>query len=570
MWFPKMAASTKKQPAVIYLPVTCQICLGKVRQPVICSNQHVFCNSCLEEWLRHRSVCPTCLIPITPDNPFKQILGGPSNADGSEQRRSAPELRKMRFDLLHREYEAELERLQKEVDRLRSRNRELEKNRQTKAPLPSPQCAPSSSTGDTGPSKGGKAADNSTADKGSAASSSKRNREDVMRLARRLKEIWHAYKHSERELRRVKQDNVRLRDSNSSYIREVSRLEQELGEMTPRRYKTYAQTAQLVRLNKSEQEVKQLERALERTDVYLEDLEHKLEQYREKYGELAPGSSSSTGKKSSCDHGNDGHEIEGGRKRGKSWRSHHCHAGIPSTSNGKSEDDDDDGASATRKGVARKLDFSDIIIQDTDDESEDNVSKTPVKRSSRQDSSDLPVAKKFYASKRGCFSSQAMSVGDVPGPSSSGSSPLNRKISNGRGCDAALEFENRSGSEHLYSRNQGGAGAISTSVTPGSGSFVSSVYFVHAGPSVQNNSSTAVPATELPGSSQKVAREKGGSSSGNPQRPLDTNACMHTPRQTAVLDDGPSLSRSTVQGHQQEPFGRNGVPQNEGRNNHQS
>ncbi|XP_072170952.1 uncharacterized protein [Diadema setosum] len=569
-----MAASMKKQPAVIYLPVTCQICLGKVRQPVICSNQHVFCNSCLEEWLRHRSVCPTCLIPITPDNPFKQILGGPSNADGSEQRRSAPELRKMRFDLLHREYEAELERLQKEVDRLRSRNRELEKIRQTKVPLPSPQCAPSSSTGGgTGPSKGGnKAADKSTADKGSAATSSKRNREDVMRLARRLKEIWHAYKHSERELRRVKQDNVRLRDSNSSYIREVSRLEQELGEMTPRRYKSYAQTAQLVRLNKSEQEVKQLKRALERTDVYLEDLELKLEQYREKYGELAPGSSSSTGKKSSRDHGNDGHEIEDGRKRGKSWRLHHCHAGIPSAGNGKSEDDGDDGVSATRKGVARRIDFSNIIIPDTDDESEDNVNKTPVKRSSGQDSSDLPVAKKFYASKRGCFSSQAMSVGDVPGPSSTGSSPLNRKISNGRGCDAVLEFENRSGSEHLHSRNQGGAGAISTSVTPGSGystSFMSSV-FVHAGPSVQNTSSTAVAATELPGSSQEVAREEGGSSSGNPQRPLDSNACMHTPRQTAVLDGGPSLSRSTVQAHQQEPFGRNVVLQTEGRSNHQS
>ncbi|MEQ2203949.1 hypothetical protein XENOCAPTIV_005650, partial [Xenoophorus captivus] len=46
-----------------------------VRQPVICANHHVFCSSCMEMWLKKVSQCPTCRVPITAENPCRDIIG---------------------------------------------------------------------------------------------------------------------------------------------------------------------------------------------------------------------------------------------------------------------------------------------------------------------------------------------------------------------------------------------------------------------------------------------------------------------------------------------------------------
>lgn len=47
----------------------------QVRQPVICANHHVFCSSCMEMWLKKASQCPTCRVPITAENPCREIIG---------------------------------------------------------------------------------------------------------------------------------------------------------------------------------------------------------------------------------------------------------------------------------------------------------------------------------------------------------------------------------------------------------------------------------------------------------------------------------------------------------------
>lgn len=47
----------------------------QVRQPVICANHHVFCSSCMEMWLKKANQCPTCRVPITADNPCREIIG---------------------------------------------------------------------------------------------------------------------------------------------------------------------------------------------------------------------------------------------------------------------------------------------------------------------------------------------------------------------------------------------------------------------------------------------------------------------------------------------------------------
>lgn len=47
----------------------------QVKKPVICANYHVFCSSCMEMWLKKASQCPTCRVPITTDNPCREIIG---------------------------------------------------------------------------------------------------------------------------------------------------------------------------------------------------------------------------------------------------------------------------------------------------------------------------------------------------------------------------------------------------------------------------------------------------------------------------------------------------------------
>lgn len=64
--FPEITLSLKR-----YVNVCCE----QVRQPVICANHHVFCSSCMEMWLRKANQCPSCRVPITADNPCREIIG---------------------------------------------------------------------------------------------------------------------------------------------------------------------------------------------------------------------------------------------------------------------------------------------------------------------------------------------------------------------------------------------------------------------------------------------------------------------------------------------------------------
>ncbi|BFZ24078.1 hypothetical protein BsWGS_27117 [Bradybaena similaris] len=69
-------ARPHKQMTITFtLPISCQICLGKVRQPVLCPNHHVFCSLCLDIWLTRNHQCPACRVDIGPDNPVQHIKG---------------------------------------------------------------------------------------------------------------------------------------------------------------------------------------------------------------------------------------------------------------------------------------------------------------------------------------------------------------------------------------------------------------------------------------------------------------------------------------------------------------
>ncbi|KAF5893463.1 RING finger protein, partial [Clarias magur] len=113
-----------------------------VRKPMICCNHHVFCAACIELWLQKCSQCPTCRVPITPENPCREIIGATNEGESSESHSVRKHLRKTRGELLLREYEDELEVLLKENEELKSRSVTLESQLKASltpaAPRPSP------------------------------------------------------------------------------------------------------------------------------------------------------------------------------------------------------------------------------------------------------------------------------------------------------------------------------------------------------------------------------------------------------------------------------------------------
>ena len=66
-------ASSSASSLVFTLPISCQICLSKVKDPVICSNRHVFCKGCMDTWLQRMKQCPACRIDIT-EGEYTEVL----------------------------------------------------------------------------------------------------------------------------------------------------------------------------------------------------------------------------------------------------------------------------------------------------------------------------------------------------------------------------------------------------------------------------------------------------------------------------------------------------------------
>ncbi len=102
------------------LPITCQICLCKVKDPTVCPNLHTFCSFCIDVWLEKNKQCPTCRVQITLENPCRRILGGVENLDDADMLKpsdfSHSSIRKARYLSFFQQYEDEIARLLKYVD----------------------------------------------------------------------------------------------------------------------------------------------------------------------------------------------------------------------------------------------------------------------------------------------------------------------------------------------------------------------------------------------------------------------------------------------------------------------
>ncbi|XP_051568934.1 E3 ubiquitin-protein ligase TRIM39 isoform X1 [Myxocyprinus asiaticus] len=242
-----MAQSVQNVTLSLTLPISCQICLGKVRQPVICCNNHVFCSNCIKVWLEKSSQCPTCRVAITPENPCREIIGATTDCETNESLSVKRRLRKTRGELLLREYENEIETLLKENEELKSKNLSLEMQLKT-ALEPSTVLVPMSETSTVDPRV-------------------------LEESANKLRAASDLYRKVKQDLDRLKEANKTLRSQNFDLIQENVRLKAEVDSRSPQKFGRYTVAALEAKIQQYERDVAQLKRALERSDKYIEELE---------------------------------------------------------------------------------------------------------------------------------------------------------------------------------------------------------------------------------------------------------------------------------------------------------
>uniref|UniRef100_A0A8C8Z7I8 ORC ubiquitin ligase 1 n=1 Tax=Prolemur simus TaxID=1328070 RepID=A0A8C8Z7I8_PROSS len=258
-----MAQTVQNVTLSLTLPITCHICLGKVRQPVICINNHVFCSICIDLWLKNNSQCPACRVPITPENPCKEIIGGTSESEPMLSHTVRKHLRKTRLELLHKEYEDEIDCLQKEVEELKSKNLSLES--QIKTILDPLTLMQGNQNEDKHP-----VADNS----------SKIDPETVAEWKKKLRTANEIYEKVKDDVDKLKEANKKLKLENGGLVRENLRLKAEVDNRSPQKFGRFTVAALQSKVEQYERETNRLKKALERSDKYIEELESQVAQLK--------------------------------------------------------------------------------------------------------------------------------------------------------------------------------------------------------------------------------------------------------------------------------------------------
>ncbi|XP_021553568.1 ORC ubiquitin ligase 1 [Neomonachus schauinslandi] len=258
-----MAQTVQNVTLSLTLPITCHICLGKVRQPVICINNHVFCSICIDLWLKNNSQCPACRVPITPENPCKEIIGGTSESEPMLSHTVRKHLRKTRLELLHKEYEDEIDCLQKEVEDLKSKNLSLES--QIKTILDPLTLMQGNQNEDKHP-----VADNP----------SKIDPETVAEWKKKLRTANEIYEKVKDDVDKLKEANKKLKLENGGLVRENLRLKAEVDNRSPQKFGRFTVAALQSKVEQHERETNRLKKALERSDKYIEELESQIAQLK--------------------------------------------------------------------------------------------------------------------------------------------------------------------------------------------------------------------------------------------------------------------------------------------------
>ncbi|XP_030580019.1 RING finger protein 219 [Archocentrus centrarchus] len=255
-----MALNYQTSTLSLTLPISCQICLGKVRQPVICSNHHVFCSSCMEMWLKKANQCPTCRVPITAENPCREIIGGTNEGDHSDSPSRRKCLRKTRGELLLREYEEEIEGLMRENEELKTKNQSLEE--QLKTALD--PCSINTVQLDD-----------------------KRVAPFVLEeWTNKLRAATDVCDKVKKDMDKLKEANKALRSQNVDLVQENMRLKAEVASRSPQKFGRYTVAALEAKIQQYQRDVDHLKRALERSDQYIDELENRVRVSEKRYLEV--------------------------------------------------------------------------------------------------------------------------------------------------------------------------------------------------------------------------------------------------------------------------------------------
>ncbi|XP_059208006.1 ORC ubiquitin ligase 1 [Centropristis striata] len=245
-----MALNFQTSTLSLTLPISCQICLGKVRQPVICANHHVFCSSCMEMWLKKASQCPSCRVPITAESPCREIIGGTNESDHNDSPSMRKCLRKTRGELLLREYEEEIEGLIRENEELKTKNESLESQLKTALDPCSINVVET---------------DDRTVDP-----------YVLNEWANKLQAATDVCDKIKQDMDKLKEANKALRSQNVDLVQENMRLKAEVASRSPQKFGRYTVAALEAKIQQYERDVDQLKKALDRSDQYIEDLESRV------------------------------------------------------------------------------------------------------------------------------------------------------------------------------------------------------------------------------------------------------------------------------------------------------
>ncbi|CAK8683746.1 unnamed protein product [Clavelina lepadiformis] len=253
-------AKTMQTSVTFTLPILCQICLGKVKEPVTCSNQHAFCSSCMNVWLHKNSQCPSCRVEITLQSPVKKIIGGTLQNDGNtvNQRSMSRQLRRARYELVLKEYEDEILQLENNVEKLSKENHNLKEQLKKKASHAGGETCPSVLTSHENISIVAPC------------------EEDVKDLSRKTKEVSKNYKKAKKEIADLKEVNEMLLKRNDDLRREILIVREEVTTRSPMKFGRLTVATLEARLEASEKQVVQLQKALQRNDAYSEQLETEI------------------------------------------------------------------------------------------------------------------------------------------------------------------------------------------------------------------------------------------------------------------------------------------------------
>ncbi|KAM6943428.1 ORC ubiquitin ligase 1 [Xenentodon cancila] len=262
-----MALNYQTSTLSLTLPISCQICLGKVRRPVICANHHVFCSCCMEMWLKEANQCPTCRVPITAEQPCREIIGGTNEGEHSDSPSMRKCLRKTRGELLLREYEEEIDVLMRENEDLKTKNQSLEAQLKT-ALHP---CSINTMQPD---------------DKRVSAFV-------VEEWKNKLQAATDVCDKIKQDMDKLREANKTLRSQNVDLVQENMRLKAEVASRSPQKFGRITVAALEAKCQQYERDVDHLKRALERSDQYIDDLESRIRKSEKRHVELQEGCGSS-------------------------------------------------------------------------------------------------------------------------------------------------------------------------------------------------------------------------------------------------------------------------------------